>query len=171
MRQLVEQHADFVRRFLTQFISDPVEVEDLCQDTFIAMFRNLASYRHESRFSTWLLGISRNLALTHLRDQSRRRRREGRVMTALTQQWQSEQLQRGSDDAHIERMDLLQECLESLAPKARDLVQRFYFENASAQQIAEEAGRKSGSIRMTLLRIRKGLRECIESKQRDDGHE
>ena len=172
MRQLVEMHVDFVRRFLSQFVTDPVQVDDLCQDTFISMFRSLPTYRAESKFSTWLLGISRNLALTHLRNQGRRRRREGEAMAALVHQWQIEQLESDSPEAESEnKLASLQQCLAGLAPTARELVQRYYFEDVSAEEIAEQSGRKSGSVRMTLLRIRKRLRECVENKMREGSHE
>ena len=49
------------------------DAEDIAQQTFMKVFANLATFRKESSFSTWLISIARNEALMWKRKQSRRR--------------------------------------------------------------------------------------------------
>lgn len=49
------------------------DAEDIAQQTFIRVFTNLATFRKESAFSTWLISIARNEALMWKRKHSRRR--------------------------------------------------------------------------------------------------
>src|SRR4030095_4181977 len=49
---------------MTQNVS---ESEDLTQEVFILLFRNLGSYRGESTFTTWLHRLTVNLVLMHFR--------------------------------------------------------------------------------------------------------
>jgi len=46
---------------------DPNEAEDLTQETFLQMFRKIATFRHESAFATWLHRVAVNVVLMHLR--------------------------------------------------------------------------------------------------------
>ena len=48
------------------------DAPDVVQDAFLAVYRNLASFRRESRFGTWLYRIVTNAALMHRRAEGRR---------------------------------------------------------------------------------------------------
>ena len=50
----------------------PDDAQDVVQDGFLSVYRNLASFRHESRFGTWLYRIVTNAALMHRRARTRR---------------------------------------------------------------------------------------------------
>ncbi|MCA9177255.1 MAG: sigma-70 family RNA polymerase sigma factor [Planctomycetales bacterium] len=161
---LVERHQAMVRTFLGRYLRDPGSVDDLAQETFLTAHRRLNTFRADSQFSTWLLGIARHLALTFLRDEARRQRREGRVMEACVDQWQVARLTHDEPDDHQRMLDALSDCLETLSDPARELVEAFYFHRERAEAIAERTNRKSGSIRMALLRIRNALGECVRNK-------
>jgi RNA polymerase sigma factor (sigma-70 family) len=48
------------------------DAPDVVQEGFLSAYRNLASFRHESRFGTWLFRIVTNAALMHRRARTRR---------------------------------------------------------------------------------------------------
>ena len=48
------------------------DAPDVVQEGFLSVYRNLASFRHESRFGTWLFRIVTNAALMHRRARTRR---------------------------------------------------------------------------------------------------
>jgi len=48
------------------------DAPDVVQEGFLSVYRNLKSFRHESRFATWLYRIVTNAALMHLRARTRR---------------------------------------------------------------------------------------------------
>jgi RNA polymerase sigma-70 factor (ECF subfamily) len=48
------------------------DAPDVVQEAFLSAYQNLASFRHESRFSTWLYRITTNVALMHRRARTRR---------------------------------------------------------------------------------------------------
>ena len=50
----------------------PDDALDVVQEGFLSVYRNLASFRHESRFGTWLYRIVTNAALMHRRARTRR---------------------------------------------------------------------------------------------------
>lgn len=59
--ELVRRHQSPVRAFLTKMArGDTHLADDLAQETFLKAWKNLKTYRGESRFSTWLFGIAYN---------------------------------------------------------------------------------------------------------------
>src|SRR5438105_12403974 len=80
--QFVRAHQSKVRCYLGRFLRDADVVDDLAQETFIAAYRSLSTYRQQSSVGLWLLGIARNLALKHLRDEQRRRAQEADSLEA-----------------------------------------------------------------------------------------
>ena len=60
--RLVERHAAAVLRLATSVTDDPASAEDALQQTFLSVYRNVASFRAEASVRTWLLTIARNAA-------------------------------------------------------------------------------------------------------------
>jgi len=56
--QLVLQYQDRLYRFLLVRANNRADAEDVLQDTFVAVFKYLPSYRPKYRFSTWLFSIA-----------------------------------------------------------------------------------------------------------------
>ena len=63
---LVSKYQRKLARLLGRFIRDPVEVEDVAQETFIKAYRALPSFRGDSAFYTWLYRIGINTAKNYL---------------------------------------------------------------------------------------------------------
>ena len=57
------------------------EADDLTQETYLRVFRNLRSFRQDSSARTWLLSITRHVCMDELRQRVRRRRRDARLFT------------------------------------------------------------------------------------------
>ncbi len=71
--ELVKRHQSSVRACLRKLTAgNHALADDLAQETFILAWRNLASFRQEARFSTWLYRIATNCWLAH----NRKRREE-----------------------------------------------------------------------------------------------
>ena len=74
--QLVRMHQAAVRWFLVREDRDPAAADDLAQEVFLAAYQNLAACRGKAGLRGWLLGIARNMAVQHVRGETRRRARE-----------------------------------------------------------------------------------------------
>jgi len=55
-----------VFRFILRHSLTHEDAQDLTQETFVEVCRNLEHFRGNSMFSTWVLGIARNLVLNHV---------------------------------------------------------------------------------------------------------
>ena len=69
---LIRKYQDRVYNGILRMCGNPDDAEELCQETFVKALENLATFRAESGFYTWVFRIGMNLTISH-------RRRAGRV--------------------------------------------------------------------------------------------
>jgi len=171
--QLVLLHQGRVRAYLGRYVKDRLLAEDLAQETFLMAYRALAAYRQEAPVAMWLLGIARNVALMYLRDEQRRRSRTSQFLEAAMAGWRAERLQSAAagGEQRDRELDALEGCLQKLAAASARLVEEYYRspDATSAAEIARRSGKKESTVRVTLLRIRQALRQCIQAQLSGQG--
>src|SRR5579864_1610754 len=69
---LVRLYDHEVLRLALKLVGSPEEAQDLYQEAFLKVYRSLALFRFDSRFSTWLYRVVMNVCLDHLRRQKTR---------------------------------------------------------------------------------------------------
>src|SRR5437588_6363216 len=72
-RLIFERYSRPVISFIYDMVGDRPAAEELTQETFVRAYRSLRTMREESKLSTWLFGIARNVALESLRMRARDR--------------------------------------------------------------------------------------------------
>jgi RNA polymerase sigma-70 factor (ECF subfamily) len=70
---LLERHRRGIYNFVLRHVGDQGTAEDLLQDTFLRVVQGADSYKLESKFTTWLYTIARNLCVDHARKMRFRR--------------------------------------------------------------------------------------------------
>ena len=73
-RECYQMHAPKLMRLLNGILRNQARAEEVLQETFIAAFRSIASFRGEVSISTWLARIATNRAYNVIRDESRAKR-------------------------------------------------------------------------------------------------
>ena len=164
--QFVRLYQAKVRCYLGRFVRGADVVDDLAQETFISAYRSLGSYRQESPLALWLLGIARNLALKHLREEQRRRSREAGSLEAALSRWSEERMadEESSEGRHERVVAALRTCIEGLQKHSAGLIRDAYFKGRTAAEIAQESGKTENAVWVTMMRIRQTLRECIDAR-------
>lgn len=70
---LLRRNNQTLYRAVRSYLKDENDVEDTMQETYIKAYKNLGQFRREASFSTWLVRIGINEALSQLRKQKKRR--------------------------------------------------------------------------------------------------
>src|SRR6266536_4889190 len=70
-RLIFERYSRPVISFIYDLVGDRELAEELTQETFVRGFRNLRTLRAETKLSTWLFGIAKNVARESLRARAR----------------------------------------------------------------------------------------------------
>jgi len=161
--QIVRLYQAKVRSYLGRFVRGNEAVDDLAQETFIAAYRGLSGFKEKSSLALWLLGIARNLALKHLREEQRRREHEADSFEAAYLRWSQDRMEseEASVDRHEQVVAALRSCIDRLQKNSADLIQEAYFRGRTAAEIAHDTGKTEGAVWVTMMRVRQALRACI----------
>lgn len=152
-----------LRIYLSAFGAGISLVEEVVQASFVTAYQKLHQYQPRGAFRAWLKTIARNLLLKELRSQLRAAADGGDALSALVVESGLGDLERIDEiDARSRR---LHECLDRLAPQARALVEARYLHQQPLAEIAERHARTELWVRVTLCRIRKVLRTCLEQRE------
>ncbi|MFM7072321.1 MAG: sigma-70 family RNA polymerase sigma factor [Planctomycetota bacterium] len=153
-----------VSSYVHALVWDAAAAEDVVQEVSIALFRRFGEYDETRPFIAWALGVAKFQVLGLIRDNARNRVIfDDELLGRFTDVW-AERAPRLTD-----RGAALQECLEVLPARARNLVRLRYFEELTSEQIAGRLGGTGAAIRVALQRIRRQLRECVERRLRVAG--
>ena len=156
---LIRPHERSVYAMALSLLHNEADAEDVAQEAFLKAFRNLASFRRESKFSTWLISITLNEARGRLRSKKNvklesldePREGEGSVTPALLRDWReipSEALERQ------EIRQMLQQAITDLPLIYREVFLLRDVEDLSVNQSAEALGISIASVKVRLHRAR-----------------
>jgi RNA polymerase sigma-70 factor, ECF subfamily len=162
-RGLLERHQTRIVSFLHRLCGCPEQALDLAQETFLAAWRHLDTFRQESRFSTWLHAIAVNQARA-----AGRRRRPVAVLDAVTAaggRLVAEPVAAGpAVSAGLEQEDLarrLAAALDRLDDRYREVVVLADMQDCSYEEIAAALSIPVGTVRSRLHRGRMELRTLL----------
>lgn len=153
--ELIRPHERSVYKMALSYMKNEADAEDVAQEAFIRAFRNLATFRAEAKFSTWLIRITINEARSRLRRQATVRMdsldalpdEEGSVSPALLLDWReipSETVERN------EIRKLLQDAVEGLPEIYREV---FLLRDIEGLNVNETAGALNISIPSVKVRL------------------
>jgi len=158
-RQLVERHAPRIHGLAWAFTRSTSEADDLTQEVFLRLWQNLDRYDGRSPLSAWILAVSRNLCIDHLRRNRRDPTHAGvetEILDRIPAPGDPLADALGSDRRRVLRSALHQlpvELAEVIV--LRDLLEYSYQEIASITQIP------IGTVKSRLNRARPALAEVL----------
>jgi RNA polymerase sigma-70 factor (ECF subfamily) len=164
-RFLVLKHQRLVLHIVGRMVQQNDEVEDICQEVFIKVFKTLKRFRGDSKLSTWIATIAYNTAITHIRKQKRRGEVSYNEQPALI----SAEKDTGLNQKVIEKEEAkkyLLQLIETLPVNYRTVLTLFHLEEFSYKEIEEITGMPEGTIKSYLSRARKILKGKIEKVAR-----
>jgi RNA polymerase sigma factor (sigma-70 family) len=158
-RVVVEAHQAGVRAAIASYGIPAADVDDLAQDTFVFAFQHFAEYTPGTSLGAWLKTIGRYKALAYL-DAARR---ESKNRANALRHFLDEQIRERA--AGIDAgpwADRLRGCVAKLSPRQAGILRRRY-EGVPLVEISRDLSVSVDAVKMLLLRIRRGLRKCMES--------
>ena len=171
---LVTAYQKQIYNLTLRYVSNPEDAADLTQEAFLRAFRNLGSFRGDSRFSVWLYRLTTNVCIDLLRS---RGRGTAASLTVENEDEEPEELDipddRTEPQRELERRELqraVREGLKTLSEDAREIVILRELEGLSYAEIGERLGLEAGTVKSRLFRARKALCDYLrESGNLPDG--
>jgi len=172
--EMVRLEGDRVFNLVYRMVGDRSEAEDIAQEVFVTVFKQIDSFRGESQFSTWLLRIAANHAKNRIKYLARRRTTDDDVNEMETDHDPS--LADRSMQARIHRPDtilevaelgdLLERAIAALDEEQRLLVVLRDMEELSYEDICEITGLPEGTVKSRLHRARMELKALLDKNTR-----
>lgn len=163
---LVQRHQRRVFNLVFGMVQQYEEASEITQETFLAAWQGLPSFRGDARFSTWLHRIAYNCALKQLEQRKRDR--------ALEVAIQAEQITGSSENEHPDaviekhaRQAIIQELLTKLPAKYRVVLVLRHLQEMTYEEMAEILMMPIGTIKTHLFRARNLLKERLEAFDRE----
>ena len=156
LREVFTRHAPWLAARLRRLLTADA-VEDVLQETFIAVWRGAHGYRPEGKLGAWLWGIAhRQMSLW-----ARRNRRAGVTMEAAI----AAETADPADTATlaIGKADLDQ-ALATLGPAGtaqRELVRLVFVEDRSLAEVATRLGIPQGTVKSRVYTVRHLLQAAL----------
>jgi RNA polymerase sigma-70 factor (ECF subfamily) len=155
--KLHERYANLVFSVALRVVNDNQTAEEVTQDTFMRLWNRALSYDpQKGKFITWLLTMTRHIAIDAIRSRQRREPRAGMLyMDEDPALWENI-LSDGSNDLRR----TLEGVLRNLPGDQRDLIEMAYFFGLSHSEIAEERNIPLGTVK---TRIRLGMQKLRQA--------
>jgi RNA polymerase sigma-70 factor (ECF subfamily) len=166
---LFDLHYGPASRFVFQLASDFTreDVEEVCQEVFLTVIRNLHTFQGHSQFQTWLFRIAANKARDYRQRQHAAKRGGGQVLVPLdtaplddsenSYSIDPPSPQPGPDLSLInaERLAVVGEALEQLGGPCQEIIELRYFADLSYEEIA-------ASLELNPKTVSSRLSKCLD---------
>lgn len=159
-RVLVTRHKDKVRNIIYLTLLEPDVIDDIAQDVFITVFKNLKHFRFESQFTTWLYRITVNKCKDYLRKKAVRR-----IFSPIKDEEEDIASFRINEEPDIK--EIVRNAIAKLPDKLRIPLVLRDIEGFSYQEIAETLNCEIGTVKSRIFRARESLRKILEPLEKE----
>lgn len=164
--ELFDRHYAAAGRFVFQLAADFTreDVEEVCQEVFLAVIKNLHAFQGDSQFQTWLFRIAANKARDYREKQHAAKRGGGQVTLSL----QAEDSETGLtidppspapapdvDLLNVERAELVREALDQMGEPCREIIELRYFGDLSYEELSAE-------LKLNPKTVSSRLSKCLD---------
>lgn len=157
--ELIAEHQSALYAFLLRLSGRPDVAEDMAQEAFVRVIKNIDRFDTRFRFSTWLFTIARRLYVNHL--QKHRPASESEIVDL----WEAD-TERPEDLLVLEEQRhhltrILDVAIECLTPLQREIVTLFHQQHWSIEAVSSHLSMPEGTIKSHLHRARRRMQAAI----------
>jgi RNA polymerase sigma-70 factor, ECF subfamily len=166
--ELVRQYDQSVLRMALNLLRSPEDANDIYQETFLRVYRNLHRFRYDCSFHTWLYRIVTNLCLDVLRKRKVRKEEGSTVATADGEldRMDSVRESRAHGDPQRELLSSqlngrIRDVLGGLTPRERVVFEMRHYEGMRLKAIGEVLGTTEEAAKNCLFRATQKMRAAL----------
>ena len=166
--QLVRAYDKSVLRLALNLLRSPEDAQDVYQEAFLRVYRNLNSFRFDCSFHTWLYRIVTNLCLDHMRKRKVRREESSQVegldgpvdrMDTFQELRADGDPQRSMFSGELRRG--IQKALSELTVRERMVFELRHYQGMKLRDIGETLGTTEEAAKNCLFRATQKMRVAL----------
>jgi RNA polymerase sigma factor (sigma-70 family) len=160
LRFLVDKHKNLVWHMVLRMVNQAEDAEDLCQDVFLRVFRDIKTFRGDAKLSTWIGSIAYNVCVDYIRKKGREKVYPtddlAPVMRGITAP--------DTTSSNMNRSDLkliVHAVIAAMPVHYRTVITLYHLDECSYREIAEITGMPEGTVKSYISRAREIIREKV----------
>jgi len=158
---MMNRFGDEVFRFAYAITRSRHLADEVRQQVFVEVYRDLARFADRASLRAWVLGITRHRCLDATKKHRRWTNRFKNDPPA-DEEPDNHELEREVDRSKLAK--ILAACLAKLAPAARDAVVLRYHQDLSYDEASAIAGDNAGTLQQRVARALPVLRRCVDAR-------
>ncbi|AOM84579.1 RNA polymerase sigma factor [Salisediminibacterium beveridgei] len=161
--ELHRRHVNDVYRYLYMEVANRQDAEELLQDVFVKMVRNLAGFSRKSSFRTWLFAIVRNAVIDYYRGRNRRDKEE------VTEDDTLERMAPNTSSAEQEatrreKLESVSDAFNELPEKQQEILYLRFMEGFSLKETARITGKSVMAVKSLQKRAQEKMGEQVDEE-------
>ncbi len=168
---IIKNTENLVAQIVFKFIPDAEDRKDMAQDIYLKVFHNLAGFKFQSKLSTWIARIAYNSCLSWI---------EKKKLVLPGSLHEEEELYESKDagaynyasaESMLSQKELtviLRKEMEELPAIYQTLITLFHHESMTYAELSQITGMPEGTVKSSLFRARKMLKEKLLSKYKKE---
>ena len=153
---LFERYKEAIHRLFIQRTNNPLDADDLLQETFIKVYINIHRYNPAYTFGQWVYTIARNTFIDFVR-----RRQDDLPIDERFAAPASNAPTPEESVINLQQRSQIEHYLEHLAPRYRQLILMRFFEEYSYEEIAAKLSLPLGTVKTQIHRAREQMCRLI----------
>ncbi len=166
--QLVRAYDQSVLRLAMNLLRSPEDAQDIYQEAFLRVYRNLNNFRFDCSFHTWLYRIVTNLCLDQLRKRKVRKEEPTVITTAEGVLDRADTLAEARADGDPQRSlysgqlrRKIKDVLSGLTPRERMVFEMRHYQGLRLRNIGEILGTSEEAAKNCLFRANQKMRAAL----------
>ncbi|MFA7285794.1 MAG: RNA polymerase sigma factor [Candidatus Paceibacterota bacterium] len=159
---LISRYVEKLKRYARKFMQDRVDIEDLVQDVFIKSFQNIQSFDESRKFSPWIYRIAHNEFVNQIRKKITQKILPIDFDTFFPHPEAFEKADTDTEAFFTEK--ILEEYLNKLDPKYREVLVLYFYEEMDYKQIGEVLAIPVSTVGVRIIRAKEKLKVLIKDK-------
>jgi RNA polymerase sigma-70 factor len=156
--RLFSAHSQRIYEFILMLVIRRADADEIFQDTCLVLWNKFDSYEPSGSFYAWACKIA-YLKILALRRANRRLHVFSEELLGIL----ADKAIANVDELG-QRREALDECLEKLSQRDRELIERRYYDRRTPKEIAAAESRSVFSVYRALCRIHSMLFECVQNR-------
>lgn len=157
---LVKRHKEKVRNIIYITMNNSAFVDDIAQEVFITVYKNLKHFRFESQFTTWLYRITVNRCKDYLRRMNVRK-----IFSPIDEGYNVSEYSTPVENTDISK--IVMDAIAKLPVKLRMPLILKDIEGFSYQEISESLECEMGTVKSRIFRGREKLKEILQPLEKE----
>lgn len=153
--EIVKRYTPRLFHFLKPKISSEQDIEDIIQETFFKIYKNIFRYNSKWKVSTWIYTAAYRVAVSHFRSMKKRGNRKIPEKNVLTPE---------EKYFNQKKQGLIWEKAKNLKPAYYRVLWLRYAEEMSSKEISKVMHRTDMAVRLLLYRARTNLADLIQKE-------